>query len=172
VGLAASVLYVWVAMVVFGGILVETIIIYPNVFHDVPASLAGSMEFFVVTGPADFLPPMEAVTVVAAVVTLLVVRQVPRARLWIGGSLVSLVLGESLFSMLYFWPRNDIMFEEGVAVHSVEFLRQTAMEFESGHWVRLAMSGVTAALAFTGLLRLHRECVSTPDHDKAPRSAS
>jgi hypothetical protein len=105
---------------------------------------------------------MGAATVVAAVGTLSVLWRYRRARPWIAASLVSLVLGEFLFSMVYFWPRNDIMFEEGIAVHSVEFLRQTAVEFETGHWLRLAMSGVTAALAATGFLRYHRDSGPVP----------
>ncbi|MEU6719582.1 hypothetical protein ABZ897_49680 [Nonomuraea sp. NPDC046802] len=148
--------YVWIAMVAFGGIAVETIVIYPNVFHDVPASLAESMRFFVVTGPADFFPPLGAVTVVFSVATLVLLWPARQTRPWAGGSLLSLLLGEFLFSALYFWPRNDIMFEEGAAVHSAQVLRQTAWEFETGHWVRLAMSGVTATLAFIGLWRLLR----------------
>jgi hypothetical protein len=153
----ASATYVWIAMVAFGGILVETVVIYPNVFHDPPASLTGSVEFFTVTGPADLFPPMGAATVVAAGVTLVLLWRSRPARWWIGASLVTLVLGEFLFSVLFFWPRNEIMFDEGPAVHSVEFLRRTATEFETGHWVRLAMSGVTATLAFAGFLRFHRE---------------
>ncbi|WP_340682588.1 anthrone oxygenase family protein [Amycolatopsis coloradensis] len=154
--LAVSGAYVWIAMVAFGGIAVETIVIYPNVFHDAPASLAKSMEFFVITGPADFFPPMGAVTVVAAAVTLLLLRRARQARWWIAGSLATLLVGEFLFSVLFFWPRNDIMFEEGLAVHSVEFLRQTAVEFETGHWFRLTFSAVTATAAFIGFLRYHR----------------
>jgi hypothetical protein len=148
--------YVWIAMVAFGGIAVETIIIYPNVFHDPPASLAGAVDFFTVTGPADFFPPMGAATVVAAVASSLLLWRVRTARWWVAGSLATLLVGEFLFSALYFWPRNDIMFEEGAAVHSAEFLRQTAVEFETGHWFRLAFSAVTAALAFIGFLRCHR----------------
>jgi hypothetical protein len=148
--------YVWIAMVAFGGVAVETIVIYPNVFHDPPASLAGAVAFFTVTGPADFFPPMGAATVVAAVASLLLLRRVRQARWWVAGSLGTLLIGEFLFSALYFWPRNDIMFEEGAAVHSVEFLRQTAVEFETGHWFRLAFSGVTATLAFIGFLRCYR----------------
>ncbi|MFE6614931.1 DUF1772 domain-containing protein [Amycolatopsis sp. NPDC057786] len=156
ISLAVSGAYVWIAMVAFGGIAVETIVIYPNVFHDAPASLAKATDFFVVTGPADFFPPMGAVTVVAAVVTLLLLRRSRQARWWITGSLTTLVAGEFLFSVLFFWPRNDIMFEEGLAAHSVEFLRQTAAEFETGHWFRLMAAAVTATLAFIGFLRYHR----------------
>jgi hypothetical protein len=148
--------YLWIALVAFGGIAVETIVIYPNVFHDVPASLGASVEFFAVTGPADFFPPMGAVTVLAAVVSLLLLWRVPAARWRVAASLASLLLGEFLFSAVYFWPRNDIMFEEGAAVHSAEFLRRTAFEFETGHWFRLGMSAVTALLAFTGFQRFYR----------------
>lgn len=152
-----SAAYVWLAMVAFGGIAVETIVIYPNVFHDVPRSLTEASSFFDVTGPADFFPPMGAVTLIAAVVTVLLVRTAPPARWWFAASLASLALGEFLFSVLYFWPRNEIMFDEGTAVHAAELLRQTAVEFEVGHWFRLGMSAVTATLAFVGLLRLHRQ---------------
>lgn len=154
--LAVSAAYVWIAMVAFGGIAVETIVIYPNVFHDAPGSLAEAVEFFAVTGPADLFPPLGAVTVAAAVASLFLLWRVRPARWWVVGSLGTLLAGEFLFSVLYFWPRNDIMFEEGIAVHSVEFLRHTAAEFETGHWFRLGFSAVTATLAFIGLLRCHR----------------
>jgi hypothetical protein len=32
-----------------------------------------------------------------------------------------------------------------------------AAEFQAGHWVRVAMGGITAVLAFAGMLRMHRE---------------
>lgn len=161
--------YVWLAIVAFGGILVETTILYPNVFHDPPDSLELSMEFMVATGPADFFPRVGAVTVLAGVATLVLVRKVRAARYWIGGSLISLLLGEFLFSALYFWPRNEIMFEQGIAEHSVEFLRRTAAEFESGHWIRLAASCVTAVLVFAGFLAYHRarDLVTTTNHAPA-----
>lgn len=57
--------------------------------------------------------------------------------------------------VLDFWPRNEIVFTEGIIVHSAEFLRQVAVE--TGHWFRLAASAVTATTAFIGFLRYHRE---------------
>lgn len=154
--LIVSTAYVWIAMVAFGGIAVETIVIYPNVFHDPPRSLAESMEFFAVTGPGDFFPPMGAVTVLTALACAVLLWRVRSARWWQVASLASLLFGEFLFSALFFWPRNTIMFDEGAAVHSVEVLRRTAFEFETGHWFRLGFSAVTATLAFVALLRLHR----------------
>src|SRR3712207_6959188 len=37
-------------------------------------------------------------------------------------------------SILYFWPRNEIMFVEGLEDHSAEYLKQVAHEFETWHW--------------------------------------
>lgn len=149
--------YVWIAMVAFGGIAVETLVIYPNVFHDVPASLTESVKFFAVTGPADFFPPLGLATAAAAVAAVVTLWRIRRARWWVAASLGTLVIGEWLFSMMYFWPRNTIMFDQGIAVHTADVLRQAAVEFETGHWFRLGMSAVTATLAFVGLLRAHRD---------------
>ncbi|MFF4875306.1 hypothetical protein [Micromonospora sp. NPDC000668] len=59
--------------------------------------------------------------------------------------------------MVFFWPRNEIMFVDPVGTHSPEYLRQVAEEFVAGHWVRFAGGAVTSALAFTALLRFARE---------------
>ncbi|GAA4910702.1 uncharacterized protein DUF1772 [Stackebrandtia albiflava] len=158
-GFTAPAVFTWVAMLGFGGIAVETIVIYPNVFHDAPASLTLATEFFSVTGPADFFPPMGAATIVACLVALVAAWRVAPARYWLLAALGSLVVGEFLFSMVYFWPRNDIMFEEGIAVHTAAFLQATADEFQTGHWFRLAMSGFTATAGFVAALKAHRRLV-------------
>jgi hypothetical protein len=74
-------------------------------------------------------------------------------RWWIAAATAVFVACEFLFSVLFFWPRNDIMFVDPVGTHSPEYLRQVADEFVAGHWVRLAGGAVTSALAFTALLR-------------------
>ncbi|GAB3479993.1 hypothetical protein [Amycolatopsis cihanbeyliensis] len=37
------------------------------------------------------------------------------------------------------------------------WIAMVAFEFETGHWVRLTMSAVTATLAFAAFLRFHTE---------------
>ena len=49
--------YLWVMMVLFGAIVMETFMVYPNVFADPPASLELAMDFMAVSGPSDFFPP-------------------------------------------------------------------------------------------------------------------
>ncbi|MCO1582701.1 DUF1772 domain-containing protein [Crossiella sp. SN42] len=151
-----SIGYVWIAMIAFGGVLVETVLLYPNIFRDPPASLSESMGFFQVVGPGDVFRPLGMATVAAAVLAAITLWRRPRARWWILASLLVLALGEGLFSVLYLHPRNTIMFTEGLAVHSAEFLRQTAAEFVFGHYFRIAATALTAALAFTGMVRLLR----------------
>jgi hypothetical protein len=67
-----------------------------------------------------------------------------------------MIVAEGLVSILFLWPRNEVMFVEGLTVHSAEVLRQTAREFEALHWLRLGFNAVAAAAAFMGFMALHR----------------
>jgi hypothetical protein len=155
VGLA----YLWVLMTLFGAIVLETLMLYPNVFADPPGSLELTMEFLAVTGPGDFFPPLGMACWVLGAVLLVLTLRTRNVRWWIALSLAALV-AEGIVSILFFWPRNDIMFTEGLAVHSAEYLRQVAWEFESVHWIsRMAFNTVAAVGAFVGFLRLHRDRV-------------
>jgi hypothetical protein len=46
--------YLWVMMILFGAILMETFMVYPNVFHDPPRSLELGLEFMSVRAPSDY----------------------------------------------------------------------------------------------------------------------
>lgn len=55
------------------------------------------------------------------------------------------------------WPRNEIMFVHGLAVHSPDYLVQVAREFETWHWrCRMGFNVVAAVGAFVGFLRFCR----------------
>lgn len=111
--------YVWIVMILFGAIVLETFLIYPNAFADPPESLTQTMTFFSVSGPSDFFPPLGFTTWVLGAATLLLCWRQRDARWWIMLSL-AMMLCEGVASILYFWPRNEIMFVEGLAVHSPE----------------------------------------------------
>jgi Domain of unknown function (DUF1772) len=148
----ALIALVWAAMMSFGGVAAETVMLYPNIFGDAPASLDRAREFMVAGGPSDYFPPLGASVVVLSVAATVLTWRDRRLRWWIVGAAAVFIACEFLFSVLFFWPRNDIMFVDPVGTHSPEYLRQVAEEFVAGHWVRLAGGGVTAALAFTALL--------------------
>jgi hypothetical protein len=154
--------YLWVMMILLGSIVLETFMIYPNIFHNPPESLKTGMEFMAVRAPSDFFPPLGFLSWLTGLASLLVGCRVKSARYWILGSLLMIVL-EGLFSMAFFWPRNTIMFIEGAAVHSADFLRQTAQEFQTLHWSRLAFNIAGSALIFTGFLKFYRHHITSQD---------
>lgn len=149
-----SIVFAWLAITTFSGVLIETLLVYPNIFRDVPASLALSMEFFSEVGPGDVFPVLGMATLVAGVLAVWLVWPWRGARARALGAVAVNLAGEFAFSAWYFWPRNTVMFVEGARVHPAEVLERVAWEFETGHWLRLAMCAVTAALAFSALLQV------------------
>jgi len=147
--------YLWVMMILLGSIVLETFMVYPNIFHNPPESFETALEFMSVRAPSDFFPPLGFLSWVTGVGALILGWRVPSARYWILGSLAMIVC-EGLFSMAFFWPRNTIMFIEGPAVHSAAFLRQTAQEFQTLHWARLGFNLAGSMLIFTGFAKFYR----------------
>jgi hypothetical protein len=161
----ALVVLVWTTMMSFGGVAAETVMLYPNIFGDPPASLDRAREFLAAAGPSDYFPPLGATVVLSGLAATVLSWRDPRLRWWVAGATAVFVACEFLFSALFFWPRNEIMFVDPVGTHSSEYLRQVAQEFVAGHRVRLAGGAVSTALAFTALLRGVRtgaERVGTP----------
>ena len=160
IAFAVILTYLWVMMILLGSIVLETFMVYPNIFHDVPRSLETAMEFMVIRGPGDFFPTLGLLSWLTGIGALILGWHVKSARYWILGSLIMIVC-EGLFSMAFFWPRNTIMFEEGTAVHSVAYVKQTAQEFQTGHWLRVAMSAAASALSFIGFLKFYRHGITS-----------
>jgi hypothetical protein len=154
--------YLWVLMILLGSILFDTLVLYPNIFHDAPRSLEAALEFMVVRGPGDFFPPLGFLSWITGLGSLILGWRVKLARYWILGSLVIIVC-EGLFSIVFFWPRNTIMFEEGTAVHSVAYLKQTAQEFQTLHWLRVAFNVAASALAFVAFSKFYRYRITSQD---------
>jgi hypothetical protein len=152
--------YLWVMMILLGAIVMETFVVYSNVFHGPPRSLETGLEFMSVRAPSDFFPPLGFLSWVTGAGALLLSWRVKSARYWILFSLLMIVC-EGLFSMAFFWPRNEIMFIEGTAVHSAEFLRQTAQEFQTLHWARVAFNVAAFVSIFVGFLRFYRQKITS-----------
>jgi hypothetical protein len=155
IAFALTLTYLWVMMILLGSILFDTLVLYPNIFHDVPRSLETAMEFMVVRGPGDFFPPLGLLSWVTGIGSLILGWRAKSARYLLLGSMIVIVC-QGLVSMAFFWPRNTIMFAEGTAVHSVAYLKQTAQEFQTGHWLRVALNAAASALAFMGFLKFYR----------------
>jgi len=50
--------YLWIMMILLGSIVMETFLIYPNVFDDPPRSLEVARAFMQVRAPSDYFPPL------------------------------------------------------------------------------------------------------------------
>jgi hypothetical protein len=153
-------LYLWVMMILLGAIVLETFMVYPNIFYNPPESLALGLEFMSVRAPSDFFPPLGFASWVTGLASLIAGWRVKSARWWILGSIL-MIVAEGVVSMLLFWPRNTIMFVEGPAIHSAEFLIQTAQEFEVMHWLRVIFNSLGSAMIFTGFLNFYRQTLSS-----------
>jgi hypothetical protein len=159
--------YLWTMMILLGAILLETFMVYPNIFHDPPRSLGLAMEFMAVRGPDDFFPPLGFLSWVAGAGALVLGWRAQPARWWILLSLL-MIVADGLVSIFFFWPRNEIMFVDGAAVHSAEVLRQTAREFQTLHWSRLAFNAAGAAFIFVGFVAFDRQRIlAQPLHQTA-----
>jgi hypothetical protein len=44
--------YLWLMMILLGSIVLETFMVYPNVFHDPPGSLTRALEFMAIRAPS------------------------------------------------------------------------------------------------------------------------
>lgn len=160
IALAFALTYMWVMMILLGSIVLETFIVYPNIFYDAPRSLETAMEFMAVRTPGDFFPPLGFLSWLTGIGALVFAWRVKPARYWILGSLVMIVC-EGLFSMALFWPRNTIMFTEGTEVHSAAYIRQVAQEFQTLHWSRLAFNVAASISIFVGFLKLYHHRITS-----------
>lgn len=169
--LGVTLVYTWLSLLLLGAIVLETFMVYPNVFSDPPRSLELTMQFLAVTGPSDFFPPLGLACWVLGASALLVAWRW-RAPRWLILLSLAMFLGEGLASILYFWPRNDIMFVEGTSVHSSAYLAQVAQEFQTWHWrSRMGFNTIAAASSFAGFIVLYRDWVVTQPLNTATRRA-
>ena len=154
-------IYLWVMMILLGAIVLETFMVYPNIFHNPPESLALGLQFMSIRAPNDFFPPLGFASWVFGLASLIVGWRVKSARWWIVGSLL-MIVAEGVASVLLFWPRNAIMFVEGPAIHSAEVLIQTAREFEALHWLRVIFNALGSTMIFIGSFNYFKHMITTP----------
>ena len=164
--------FLWTMMILLGSLALETFMVYPNIFHHAPERFGIALQFMSVTGPAQYFRPFGMATVGFGVLAVLLSWRFPAARWWVVAGLL-LIIAEGIDSVLFFWPRNTVLFVEGAALHSVEMLRQTALEFQLWHWSRVALSAASAAVVFVGFLRFYRGIVTGQTEGNAmPRARS
>lgn len=147
--------HLWVQWIILGSMLLNTFMVYPNIFHDIPNSLDTAMDFMKVASPHTYFPPLGFASWVTGVLAILFSWRYKNARVLIIVS-VLMMFAEGAASVIWEWPRNEIMFIEGSAIHSAEVLQQTYNEFILVHWFRVLCNIAGSILIFFGFLRVYR----------------
>lgn len=156
-----AMLYCWIQTVTTGALLFDTFVLYPNIFSDVPRSLSTSMVFLSHASPGSFFPPLGASSLVIGLAALWLWRRQGQVLFCYLTCFLLVVAFDFIASALYFWPRNAIMFTEGMKVHDAQTLIQAAGEFRSLHWVRVAASIAASFCAMAGLITAVQHTIST-----------
>ncbi|WP_408007206.1 hypothetical protein ACJROX_21295 [Pseudalkalibacillus sp. A8] len=147
--------HLWVQLILLGSILLDTFMVYPNIFHDIPESFETALDFMAVASPHTYFPPLGLLSYITGLLAVSLGWNVKSARYWILGS-VFMIVCEGASSIIFEWPRNEIMFIEGVDVHSVDFLKKTAKEFLIVHGFRVAFNVIGSVLIFTGFMKFYK----------------
>ena len=154
------VVYSFCATTFFGALLFDLVVLYPNVFANIPASLELTSEYLTVANPGTLFPRVGQATLLSGIIAVAFNWRVSKARNILLFSLAILFGGTYLITELFFNGRNEILFLEGVAQHSVGELQAVSREFLLVNWVRVAVVFVAPWLAQAALLISHASAIS------------
>ena len=146
-------LFTYLQVLMTGTVLFQTFVMYPNIFRNPSESLDLSMDFFKAVTPADFFPPFGSAIIGTGILCLILSYNNRKVFYYLLASVLLLFGGDGVLSILYLWPRNTILFIEGVEKHSAETLRMVSIEFNRVHYVRLLTSTMASILAMIGLIK-------------------
>ncbi|WP_067547935.1 hypothetical protein [Nocardia crassostreae] len=147
--------YAAVAGFVFSATVAETVLLYPNIFRDVPASLELSEEFMSSVAVGDLMRPLGAGLTLCALAAMGAALWYRVARGWMAASLVSLISGQFLLSILYLWPRASVLFDDR-AQHTLDEIERAATEFQIRQGFRILACALTAVFATVAALGCYR----------------
>ncbi|MEU4345559.1 hypothetical protein AB0H00_30620 [Nocardia sp. NPDC023852] len=147
--------YAIIAFFVFAVAASETLLLYPNIFRDIPESLELTQEFMSVVAVGEVMRPLGAGMLVSALIAGAVSVRYRIARRWLACSLTALVSGQFLLSIRYLWPRASILFDDRNQ-HTLDEIERAAGEFEVGQYFRIAAAGLAALFAVVSVLDCYR----------------
>ena len=158
--------YAAVAFFVFAAATVETALLYPNIFRDIPESLESTQEFMSVVAVGDVMRPLGAAMLLSGLLACAVSVRFRLARCWSFASLLALISGQFLLSILYLWPRATVLFDDRHR-HTANEIERAATEFEIGQIFRITAAALAALFAVLAAITTHRARVLatiTPAH--------
>lgn len=130
--------------------LYNSVVDAPNWGADLPNSLVAARHYFTVANPGTFYRVISPLNQVLALIAVIVCWKSGNTRYIALGSLVLAVLGD-VFTFGYFYPRNEILFAAPIEA-SVDVVRRAWQEWSTMNWLRSALCGANALLAFMLLI--------------------
>ncbi|WP_330181890.1 hypothetical protein OHB26_37045 [Nocardia sp. NBC_01503] len=161
--------YATVACFAFATTAAETMLLYPNIFHDIPDSLALTQQFMGTVAVGDIMRPLGGLLTLCALPAAYIAVRHRTARAWTASSLAFMITGQFLLSILYQWPRATILFDDRDQ-HTRAEIDRAATEFLIGQGFRIAAGLAAAILATAAALIWYRARVLADAGRPAPRS--
>jgi uncharacterized membrane protein len=128
----------------------------PNWSANVPASLVPYRANLAHAHPGHFFQVFVPVTFLALLASaVLGWREAGAARAWRLAAAAGILLVE-VFTLAYFFPRNEVLFFGPLEAHSADALRAAAREWVLGNHARVALTVAAALCATSALLRAVR----------------
>ena len=151
-------------MILFASISIACGLLFVNVYtslidakswgSDIPNSIATAREYYKTVNPGDFFRIFSpANQVLALVVLILFWKFSPPVRLYLGIAVVMYVVGD-VFTFLYFYPRNDIMFKTS-QLTDISLLTKTWAQWNGMNWVRSVVILVGIIFSFLSLHKIY-----------------
>ncbi|MBF6178945.1 hypothetical protein [Nocardia otitidiscaviarum] len=133
----------------------ETMLLYPNIFREIPESLELTEQFMTAVAVGDVMRPLGGAILVTALIAIAVSVRYRIGRKWMAASLVTMTGGQFLLSIGFQWPRASILFDDR-ARYTLAEIESAATEFQVGQYLRLTAAGLSALFAILAALECHR----------------
>lgn len=145
------------ATMVLGANVYQEVVEVPNWSHDVPRTIADFRACVRTSHPGFFFQVLVPLTMLSLVGASVGSRGRPRHQTrWVLGALAGVVAAE-IFTVAYFFPRNEILFFGDLSAHAPDVIAQAATEWARAHLLRMAMLLTGVACAMRALLLSARD---------------
>jgi len=122
--------------------------------HDIPNSLIAARNYMSVANAGTFFRTVSPASQVIALLALIICWPAGKfVRICCAIALVLAVSGD-LLTFAYFFPRNDIMFNQQPMTSDVELLKRTWSEWSFMNWPRSGILVVQVVVDYLALMRV------------------
>jgi uncharacterized membrane protein len=142
-----------------GGSFYDLLVNAPNFSADIPQSLEAFRGSMLVASPGNFFRLFAPLTEVSLLISLILGWRSPVGRRWWLLAAFLLILTGDVITFTYHYPRNALLFHD--PLHTpVEALRQAAVEWVYGNYVRVTLVLVAMVCAIQGMRAGRRSTVA------------